>query len=201
MDFRCEPLTAEMIDPGTGEAVHATIEVRFDPLTGHSSRILPDRGLMPPSDFDLAEFAEQTRPGCPFCPDRIGRLTPKLPPEIHPEGRIVRGEAVLFPNLHADSLPSAVSVYSPRLHYLPVGGLTRQLLAGNLAAQVAYAQAVMTADPRSEWASINANHMLPSGRSLFPPHLQGIVDPQPTTMQRPLADVPPERVGAYLDAE
>src|SRR6202042_1488436 len=139
MDFRCEPLTAEMIDPGTGEAVHATIEVRFDPLTGHSSRILPDRGLMPPSDFDLAEFAEQTRPGCPFCPDRIGRLTPKLPPGIHPEGRIVRGEAVLFPNLHAYSSHSAVSVYSPRLHYLPVAGLTRRLLSANLPAEDPYA--------------------------------------------------------------
>jgi galactose-1-phosphate uridylyltransferase len=201
MDFRCVSMTAEMIDPGTGEPVRATVEVRSDPLTGHSSRILPDRGLMPASDFDLAEFAEQTRLDCPFCPDRIGRLTPKLPPGIHPDGRIVSGEAVLFPNLHAYSSHSAVSVYSPRLHYLPVGGLTRRLLADNLAAQVAYAQAVMAADPRSEWASINANHMLPSGSSLFHPHMQGIVDPQPTTMQRLLADVPPERFDAYLDAE
>jgi UDPglucose--hexose-1-phosphate uridylyltransferase len=201
MDFRSEPLTAEMIDPGTGEPVHATIEVRLDPLTGHSSRILPDRGLMPATDFDLAELAEQTRTACPFCPDRIGRLTPKLPPGIHPEGRIVRGEAVLFPNLHAYSSHSAVSVYSPRLHYLPVGGLTRQLLADNLAAQVAYAQAVMAAEPESRWASINANHMLPSGSSLFHPHMQGIVDPHPTTLQRLLADVPPERFDAYLDAE
>ena len=201
MDFRCERLTAEMIDPGTGEPVRATVEVRSDPLTGHSSRIVPDRGLMPPSDFGLAEFAEQTRPGCPFCPDRIGRLTPKLPPEIHPEGRIVRGEAVLFPNLHAYSSHSAVSVYSPRLHYLPVGAMTQQLLADNLATQVAYAQAVMAAEPQSRWASINANHMLPSGSSLFHPHMQGIVDSQPTTFQRMLADVPPERFDAYLEAE
>ena len=201
MDFSSELLTAEMIDPGTGEPVRAAIEVRTDPLTGHSSRILPDRGLMPASDFDLAEFAEQTRPSCPFCPDRIGRLTPKLPPAICPEGRIVRGEAILFANLHAYSSHSAVSVYSPRLHYLPVGGLTRRLLADNLATQVAHAQAVTAAEPQSRWVSINANHMLPSGSSLFHPHMQGIVDSQPTTMQRLLADVPPERFGAYLAAE
>jgi UDPglucose--hexose-1-phosphate uridylyltransferase len=201
MDLRRELLTAEMIDSGTGEPVRAAIEVRFDPLTGHTSRILPNRGLMPPSDFDLQGLASQTQPSCPFCPERIGRLTPKLPPGIHPEGRIVRGEAVLFPNLHAYSSHSAVSVYSPRLHYLPAGGLTRQLLADNLAAQVAYAQAVMAADPRSEWASINANHMLPSGSSLFHPHMQGIVDSQPTTLQRMLAEVPPERFDAYLAAE
>ena len=201
MDLRRELLTAEMIDPGTGEPVRAAIEVRFDPLTGHSSRILPNRGLMPASDFDLQAFANQTQPSCPFCPERIDRLTPKLPPGIHPEGRIVRGEAVLFPNLHAYSSHSAVSVYSPLLHYLPVGALTQRLLADNLAAQVGYAQAVMAAEPQSRWASINANHMLPSGSSLFHPHMQGIVDSQPTTYQRMLADLPPERFDAYLDAE
>jgi UDPglucose--hexose-1-phosphate uridylyltransferase len=131
MELRRELLTAQMMDPGTGEPVRTTIEVRFDPLTGHSS----------------------------------------------------------------------VSVYSPRLHYLPLGAITPRLLADNLAAQVAFAKAVMAAEPRSRWASINANHMLPSGSSLFHPHLQGIVDSQPTTMQRLLADVPPQRFEAYLDAE
>ena len=51
MELSRELLTAEMIDPGTGEPVRTTIEVRHDPLTGHSSRILPERGLMPASDF------------------------------------------------------------------------------------------------------------------------------------------------------
>jgi UDPglucose--hexose-1-phosphate uridylyltransferase len=201
MDLRRELMAAEMIDPGTGELVRTTIEVRFDPLTGHSSRILPERGLMPASDFDLAALAEQTRAGCPFCPERIDELTPRLPPNIDPDGRIVRGEAVLFANLHAYSSHSAVSVYSPRLHYLPAGGMTQRLVADNLATQVAFAQAVMAAEPESVWASVNANHMLPSGSSLFHPHMQGIVDPLPTTFQRLLADVPPERFGAYLDAE
>ncbi len=201
MELRRELLTAEMIEPGTGQLVRTTVEVRFDPLTGHSSRILPERGLMPASDFDLEAFARQTQPGCPFCPDRIEALTPKLPPGIHPEGRIVCGEAVLFANLHAYSSHSSVSVYSPRLHYLPLGAITTDLLAGNLAAQVAFARAVMAAEPESRWASINANHMLPSGSSLFHPHLQGMVDSQPTTAQRLLAEVPPQRFADYLEAE
>ena len=54
----------------------------------------------------------------------------------------------------------------------------------------------MAADPESRWASINANHMLPSGSSLFHPHMQGIVDSQPTTIQRMLADVPAQRFAA-----
>jgi UDPglucose--hexose-1-phosphate uridylyltransferase len=201
MELRRELLTAEMIEPGTGELVRAIIEVRLDPLTGHSSRILPERGLMPASDFDLAAFARESQPSCPFCPDRVERLTPRVPPAIHPDGRIVRGEAVLFANLHAYSSHSSVSIYSPRLHYLPLQAITGPLLADNLATQVAYAKAVLAADPRSRWASVNANHMLPSGSSLFHPHMQGIVDSQPTTMQRMLADVPAERFGDYLAAE
>jgi len=59
----------------------------------------------------------------------------------------------------------------------------------------------MAADPDSRWSSINANHMLPSGSSLFHPHLQGIVDPSPTTLQRQVANVPAARFDDYLDSE
>lgn len=194
-------LVAEMVAPGTGELVRTEIDVRVDPLTGHTSRILPNRGLVPSNDFDLEAFARENRPSCPFCPERIDRLIPRLPAAIHPEGRITQGEAVLFPNLHAYSSHSSVSVYSPRLHYLPVGAITEALMADNLSAQVRYAKAVTTADAQSRWCSINANHMLPSGSSLFHPHLQGIVDSSPTTVQRQLAEVPAARFGKYLDTE
>ena len=201
MELERRLLTAEMVAPDTGEIVRTPIEVRVDPLTGYTSRILPDRGLMPPNDFDLEAFALENQPRCPFCPERIETLTPRLPPAIHPDGRITHGEAVLFPNLHAYSSHSCVSVYSPRLHYLPLEQITDRLMADNLRTQVTYDKAVMAADPESRWASINANHMLPSGSSLFHPHLQGIVDSEPTTMQRLLAAVPATRFEAYLRAE
>ena len=124
-----------------------------------------------------------------------------MPPTVHPEGRIVEGEAVLFPNLHAYSSHSCVSVYSPRLHYLPLGRITERLMADNLSTQVQYAKAAMAADPESRWSSINANHMLPSGSSLFHPHLQGILDSTPTTIQRQLAEVPAERFEGFLETE
>jgi galactose-1-phosphate uridylyltransferase len=201
MELSRHVLTAEMIDPGTGRPVRTPVEVRVDPLTGHTTRILPGRGLMPANDFDLEAFALENQPRCPFCPERINDMTPSLPAAIRPEGRITDGEAVLFPNLHAYSSHSSVSIYSPRLHYLPLAQMTDGLVADNLRTQVAYAKAVMSADPDSRWASINANHMLPSGSSLFHPHLQGIVDSVPTTVQRMLADVPTARFEAYLEAE
>ncbi len=201
MELKRRRLTAEIAEAATGRLIRTPIEVRFDPLTGHTSRVLADRGLMPASDFDLESFARESQPRCPFCAERIDQQTPRLPSAIHGQGRIVHGEAVLFPNLHAYSSHSCVSVYSPRLHFLPLSKMTERLLADNLATQVAYANAVMAADPESRWASINANHMLPSGSSLFHPHLQGIVDSEPTTMQRLLARVPADRVTDYLTAE
>jgi len=194
-------LTAETIEPGSSELIRTRIEVRVDPLTGHSSRIVPQRGLMPAADFDLEAFAAKTRDSCPFCPERIFELTPTLAPAIDPGGRITCGEAVLFPNLHAYSSHSSVSVYSAARHHLPLREITERLLCDNVSAQVSYAKAVIAADPRSRWASINANHMLPSGSSLFHPHLQGVVDAAPTTFQRLLADVPAARFASYLEAE
>jgi UDPglucose--hexose-1-phosphate uridylyltransferase len=43
--------------------------------------------------------------------------------------------------------------------------------------------------------------MLPSGSSLFHPHLQSSIDPLPSTVQQMLADVPGERFQAYLETE
>ena len=121
MEFQRELLIAEILAPGSGERIRQSLEVRVDPLTGHTSRILPEQGLMPANDFDLAAFARENQPRCPFCQERIDSMTPRLTPELDPGGRLVRGEAVLFPNLHAYSSHSCVSVYSPRLHYLPLG--------------------------------------------------------------------------------
>jgi len=60
---------------------------------------------------------------------------------------------------------------------------------------------VMRADDEAVWASVNANHMLPAGSSVFHPHLQGSVNPAPTTFQRLLAETPAERFRDYVDEE
>ena len=202
MELRREVITAEILDPRRDFApTKLTLEIRWDSLTGQTSRILPSAGLLRPAAFDLHELAEQTRSGCPFCGERIEEATPKLPPSVAPEGRIRRGEAVLFPNLLPYSKHSSVSVYSPQRHFLPLAEMTAELVADNLATQVEFARAVMRADEEATWASVNANHMLPAGSSLFHPHLQGSVNPTPTTFQRLLADTPVERFREYVDEE
>jgi UDPglucose--hexose-1-phosphate uridylyltransferase len=199
---RREKLSARFLDPARGFApAELPFEIREDPLTGHTARILPGANLLPPSTFDLAALAEETRPRCPFCTGRIESVTPKIPEAIVPEGRVYVGEAVLFPNLLAYSQYSSVSVYSPALHFLPLEEISPRLLADNLTAQIEFARAVTRHDPNATWVSINANHMLPSGSSIFHPHLQGSANPFPTTMQRLLASTEPARFRRYLDDE
>jgi UDPglucose--hexose-1-phosphate uridylyltransferase len=203
LKFRRQKVSSRLLHPGRGfEPVETAVEVRWDPLTGYAARLVEgSTSLLAPPAFDLETFARETQPNCPFCAGRVERATPKLPANICAEGRIKCGRALLFPNLLTYTQFSAVAVYSPDLHYLPLDAMTPELVSDNLAAHVEYIKAVMRADSDALWASINANHMLPSGSSLFHPHLQSSVDPLPSTVQEMLAAVPGDRFRDYLDSE
>jgi galactose-1-phosphate uridylyltransferase len=203
VELRRQVLTSSLLDPRNDfRLTRAEVEIRWDPLTGHGARLVNAGGrLLPASDFDCEAFARETATTCPFCEERIATATPQFPSEVIESGRLERGQAVLFPNLLAYAKHSAVSVYSPELHFLPLSRMTPELVADNLATQVQFGRAVMAHDPDAVWQSVNANHMLPSGSSLFHPHLQGGVDPVPTTLQRRMYEVAPERFEEYLALE
>ena len=202
MELKREVLASDILDPRNEfRPTPSEVEVRWDPLLGYSTRVVRGARWLPPSDFDLEAFARETAETCFFCPSRVEAVTPRFPPEMVPDGRIRRGDALLFPNIQAYSLYSSVSVYSPALHYLPLERMTAAVVHDNLAAQVEFAARATRFDPAARWVAINANHMLPSGSSLFHPHMQGSVDPHPTTLQEQLARVPADRVRAYLDTE
>jgi UDPglucose--hexose-1-phosphate uridylyltransferase len=177
-----ERFVSAFLDPRRGfEPTEVPVEVRWDPLLGHAARLLPAGSIPPPARHDLDALAEETRASCPFCRDALERETPRFPWG----DRIHRGEAVLFPNLVPYAKWSSVSVYSPDRHRLALDELTETLLADNLAAQVEFGRAVA-----QEWFSVNANHLPPSGSSIFHPHLQGAAGPVPSTIQQRLADAP-----------
>jgi len=202
VEFRREHLRIEILDPRQGfERRQSPLEIRFDPLTGQSARVLPPGSFPPPADVDLDRLAAETRERCPFCSARVESETPRFPPDVVSEGRIRRGEALLFPNLVGYAKWSSVSVYSPERHRLPLDEITPSLLADNLATQVAFGRAVADFDTDSAWVSINANHLPPSGSSVFHPHLQGAANPFPTTVQRFLTEVEPARFREYVAAE
>lgn len=200
--FERERFEAELLDPRRGfEPTRATVEVRRDPLTGYSARILPAGSFPAPARHDLQRLAADTRDACPFCAGRIEEQTPRLPAEVWPDGRIRTGEAVLFPNLVPYAKWSSVSVYSPERHSLSLLELTPALVADNLRVQREFGRAVLASDRDAKWITVNANHLPPAGSSILHPHLQGSANPLPTTMQRLLAAVPPGDLGAYAAVE
>jgi UDPglucose--hexose-1-phosphate uridylyltransferase len=202
MELRRERFTAELLDPRHEFAPsRADLEVRWDPLTGQSCRLLPGGSMPPPATPDLDALAEQSRPSCPFCAERVERETPRFPSAVWPQGRVRIGEAVLFPNLVPYAKWSSVSVYSPARHLLRLEELTPSLIGDNLRTQVEFARAVLAHDPTSVWVSINANQLPPSGSSVFHPHLQGAAHPVPTTAQRLFAELEPRRVRRYIELE
>lgn len=201
-ELKRERLEAEILDPRRGfERVRVPVEIRHDPLTGRTSRLLPRGSFPPAAPVDLPDLEAQSRPGCPFCPELVEEATPRFPPEVVPEGRIRRGAALLFPNLVAYAKWSSVSIYSPERHTIPLRELDARALAENLGTQVAFAAAVTARDPASSWVCVNANQAPPSGSSIFHPHLQGAANPVPTTAQRAYAAVAAETYRAYLEAE
>jgi UDPglucose--hexose-1-phosphate uridylyltransferase len=106
-ELRRRAVATEILDPRLDfAATRVEFELRWDPLTGQTSRIRPSVPLLKPAD-ELERLAEETRATCPFCPERIEDSTPKLPPAILPEGRIRRGDAVPLPNLRLGLLARA----------------------------------------------------------------------------------------------
>ncbi len=94
-------VTARFISP-SGETVQAPVEIRTSPITGRTSRVAFSRigEREAGTDFLPAPppFAGDTSQ-CPFCRPRLQSKTPRLLPELAPDGRLVRGGSVLFPNL------------------------------------------------------------------------------------------------------
>jgi UDPglucose--hexose-1-phosphate uridylyltransferase len=179
--FRSEQITARFLSP-EGAEVTKSLEVRFDPLLGISSRIA-EGVVLPKADESALVPLQTPNANCPFCPDRIRKVTPQVLQPIHPGGRLERGESMLFPNLVPYSQYAAVAVFTER-HWVALNGFTPQLLLDNLSVAVDYVRKVHAFDPKAEHCAYNINYLYPSGGSLPHSHAQVYLDPHPTTLMR-----------------
>lgn len=159
------------LDPRQGfAAAEVPSEVRFDPLTGQTGRVahfLPDK-LPPPDLTPWQQFAASY--SCPFCPENVERVTPKFPAEIFPEGRLRRGEALIFPNLSPYDEYSAVTVITAA-HSPALADFTAEQLFDAFAASLAFLARVTEGRPDLR-PFVCWNYLPPSGSSQLHPHLQ-----------------------------
>jgi galactose-1-phosphate uridylyltransferase len=146
-------------------------EVRRDPLTGRTARICHFMELKWQKP-DFEKLVEGTQSWCPFCPEKVFQVTPLFPPEIIVEGRLTRGDMVLFPNLAPYDSLSAVATFGDR-HFTPMTEFTPARVAQAFGLAHDFFERVDAAGhPEAVYHLVNWNHMPPAGSSLIHSHLQ-----------------------------
>jgi galactose-1-phosphate uridylyltransferase len=182
IEFQCESLLSRFQNPGDDGYSERKLQVRFDPLLGTSARIAEGVKLQTRTDAARVPFRTQD-PNCPFCVDRIDKVTPRISTEIAPAGRIRVGDTVLFPNLVPYSKYAAVAVFTTK-HWLNLLDFTSGLIFDNLTAFLDYIRAVTKTDREARFCAYNINYLYPSGGSHPHPHSQMYLDPLPTSLMR-----------------
>lgn len=163
--------TSRFLDPTRNFAeAQRFSEVRVDPLTGHSSRIL-DFPIKKIDREDLSALVESSRAFCPFCPEVVELVTPKFHPDLLKHERYSRGEALCVPNVFPYDENGAVCVMC-RQHYVPLEDFTATILEDALACCFTYLKDVVVNQPDMIYQSVNWNYMPLAGGSLVHPHLQ-----------------------------
>lgn len=172
MKFRADKKETVIIDPGEDKTRRAIpSEIRLDPLTGRSSRICHFMKLQwQKPDFEA--MVSGTEKTCPFCPDKVMKITPSFPAEVLPEGRLVSDDMILFPNIAPYDSLGAVATLSSR-HFIPMTEIEPARIAKAFGLAMRFFRAVhQTGHPESVYHLINWNYMPASGSSLIHPHLQ-----------------------------
>lgn len=148
-----------------------TSETRFDPLTGQAG-LIAHFGMVRLQKPDLQPLIEASlaRP-CPFCPELVEKVTPKFPPDLVPEGRLRRGQTIIFPNLAPYDEHSAVAVATAD-HFVALTSFTPHMLSDTFKNCLEYFHHVSRSAGKDFFDLISWNYMPPAGASQVHPHLQ-----------------------------
>lgn len=185
LGFKQETAIGRYLDPFNNfQEKQVTFEVRYDEITGVSSRILPYRvriAQKPDVDSYLEKSPESL---CPFCSGLVERLTPKFTPDTIPAGKFQRGDACLFPNAFPYDQNNNVAIFSSR-HFVPLIDLTAAFMKNGFKVCGDYFHRMAEMNMGYKYCSINWNYMPPAGGGLIHPHLQTLAGFKPTNyMQR-----------------
>lgn len=182
-----------------GSQCSRQIEIRSCPITGRTARItLSRQEEHEPGTESLPEpppFAGEIS-NCPFCPHNLTTSTPQIIPEIFPDGRMRRGNSVLFPNLFPYGRYSAVSLFDDQ-HFVEIGKASPKSYYDCLRNCRDYLLLINKKDPAARYQAITQNHLPSAGGSLVHPHLQIQADRVPANHQRFLG----QRSRNYLSRE
>ncbi len=172
MEFRKEVEVSKVLVGGKVD--ESVVEVRYDPLTLQTSRIVKKTFPLPTSEgFD--DEISSTESWCPFCEGRVDELAAR-DPEIMKGELWKRGEAILFSNLVPYSKYSLV-VRLTKAHYLPVQDFKKE----HFFDAFKLIQDYLNKLPEGKfYVSIGMNYLKPAGSSIMHPHIQVVISESST---------------------
>lgn len=146
-------------------------QVRVDPLTGRTGHF-SHFGAIKPQKLPLEDYSKPEKKGfCPFCLENREKSTPKFKKDIIPDGRLIRGESVLIPNLFPYDIYSAVVIMTDE-HVCPVDGFTEKRLFDAFYVGIDFLKRIKNIEPHLPYHIMSWNYMPPSGGGLVHPHQQ-----------------------------
>jgi UDPglucose--hexose-1-phosphate uridylyltransferase len=169
------------------------IEVRKDPLLGDTSVYNPylkDKAkvFFGQTDTELIKrLAAEGAGNCIFCGENVVSKTARYASDMVPEGRIRKGEAVLFANLFSVGAHHPVIVLS-RQHFLALSEFSAGMLADGFEAAREFLREVYRKDPSAGFSAVCANYLLPAGASIVHPHMQMLITPMAYSYQSRMLD-------------
>jgi galactose-1-phosphate uridylyltransferase len=148
-------------------------EIRKDPLTKETSRIVPETGIEFQKTEDFSEMIKESK-GCFFCEENVESDTPKFKKEIVEDGRIKAGSVILFPNIFPYGRYSGVCAFKE--HFIPMNEFSAELIGDALTACKIFAENAYKNDKTAKYCTINWNFLPPAGSSILHPHIQPLID-------------------------
>ncbi|MEM1538307.1 MAG: hypothetical protein QXK12_02150 [Candidatus Nezhaarchaeales archaeon] len=192
LEFKREVKRAWMLNPVKGyEADYTVCEYRVDPLTGIETTVTGrfeyvKRFLV--GDEEMVKgIVERSKPQCPFCPDQIEKATPKFLPNIIPEGRIMVGSAVAFPNIYAHAEHNVVITLTSE-HYLQLNEFKAEHFVNGLKAGITCLERIVKTYGDVKHALVTMAYLPPAGATLIHPHIQVFAKSRPFYLTRLLMD-------------
>ncbi len=166
MEFRREVEVTKVLVGGKVD--ESVVEVRYDPLTLQTSRIVKKDFPIQGGDFE--DEIQSTKVWCPFCPDKIDQMAAR-DVEIMKGELWKRGEAVLFSNIMPYSKHSLV-VRITEAHYLKLS----EFKVNHFVDAFTLIQDYIKNVPDGKYyITIGMNYLKPAGSSIMHPHVQVMI--------------------------
>lgn len=180
IEFKKEKEITKFYNPQKNVVEQREIEIRYDPLTGKSSRIL-EKTLPISDEPDMGDLKNPEF--CPFCSENIYKVGAR-DIEVLSKEILIEGESVVLANVTPYTEVSLV-IRLTNDHYLPLSEFKEKHFNDGFKVAITYLKKYLRKTNNS-FISIIMNYLKPAGSSITHPHMQLLISDNIMDYQRRL---------------